>query len=145
LKANQIQAEIHTLLGQTRTVEEAVEELNIDAHRIIKTIVMISGNGQPLIAYVLGDRKVSYPKLRKIIGADSIRLASTDEVREITGYQVGAVPPVGHKKLVRCFMDQEILELEFVTGGGGAIDRLLTIKTKDIVRVINPEICEISK
>ena len=145
MKANHIQAEIHTLLGQTRTVKEAVEELNIDAHRIIKTIVMIFGDGQPLIAYVLGDRKLSYPKIRKIIGAESIRLASADEVREITGYEVGAVPPVGHKKLIKSLMDQEILALECVTGGGGATDRLMTIKTRDIVRVTRPEICEISK
>ncbi len=145
LKANQIQAEVHTLLGPTRTVDEAVGELNIEAHRIIKTIVMISDNNQPLIAYVLGDRRVSYPKMRKFIGADSVRLASADEVREIAGYEIGAVPPVGHKNRVRTLMDQEIRMLEFVTGGGGATDRLLTIKTKDIIRVVNPEICQISE
>jgi Cys-tRNA(Pro) deacylase len=142
---NVIHADIHVLSGTTKTVGEAVKELQLDRHIILKTVVMIYDSKQPILAYVLGDRKVSYRKLRRALNAKSIRLASPEEVPAITGYEAGAVPPIGHKKPIRVFMDREALKLARVVGGGGKVNRLLSVDTQDILRIMKPEIVELSE
>jgi len=51
-------------------------------------------------------------------------LATPEEVKQITGFEVGAMPPVGVK--VKTIVDPKVLKNEFVIGGGGRIDRLKT-------------------
>jgi len=60
-----------------------------------------------------------------------VRLATPEEVRQITGFEVGAVPPVGIK--VKTIVDPKVLENEFVIGGGGRIDRLSKLNPEKIV------------
>lgn len=145
LRKNVNQAKLHVLSGTTKTVDEAVKELGVDRHVILKTVVMICDSKQPILAYVLGDKKVSYRKLRQVLNSKSIRLASAKEVLEITGYEAGAVPPIGHARSVRAFMDREVLKLARVVGGGGKVNRLLSVDTQDILRIMKPEIVELSE
>ncbi len=138
-------AELHELSGTTRTVDEAVKELGVDRHEILKTMVMICDEDQPVLAYVLGDRRICHGKLKQALAAKSVRFASAEEVLETTGYEVGAVPPVGHRKVLRAVMDREVLNLERVVGGGGKANCLMSINPKDIVRLVRPQIVDISE
>ncbi|MEM3921420.1 MAG: YbaK/EbsC family protein, partial [Nitrososphaerota archaeon] len=70
------------------------------------------------------------------------RLASTREVKEITGYEVGELPPVGIP--VKTLIDPKVLERSYVLGGGGAINRLIKIDPRKIVEAQNAEVESIS-
>ena len=45
---------------------------------------------------VAGDKKGSLNKIKKILNIKDVSMASADEVKEITGYTIGGVSPVGH-------------------------------------------------
>jgi prolyl-tRNA editing enzyme YbaK/EbsC (Cys-tRNA(Pro) deacylase) len=84
---------------------------------------------------------VDLDKLSKALGP--VRLATPREVEEITGFKVGAVPPIGVR--VRTIIDPKVLENKRVIGGGGGIDRLLEIDPRRILEYQEAEIIDVKK
>ncbi|WP_456453495.1 YbaK/EbsC family protein [Thermococcus sp.] len=70
-------------------------------------------------------------------------MAKPAEVKAITGYAVGGVPPVGVP--VRTVVDRRVLERDVVIGGGGRIDRLIRIKPGKIVEFQKAEVLDIAE
>ncbi len=111
-----------------KTVEQAVKATKSKPKQIIKSLLFISQEG-PILVIVDGESKVNPSKLAKIFG--NTRLARPEEVKEITGFEVGAVPPIGVK--VKTIVDPKVLENEFVIGGGGSVDKLSKLNPQKIV------------
>ena len=86
-----------------------------------------------------GESKVDLNKLAKIFG--KVRLATPEEVKQITDFEVGAVPPVGIE--VKTIIDKKVLENEFVIGGGGRTDRLSKLNPEKIVEYQKAEIVDV--
>ena len=145
LRNKGINARILTFEGHTITVEDAEKQLGISRERIIKSLLFIDENGSPILGITTGNRKISNKKLRRACGARKLKLADPQAVKVLTGYEVGALPPIGHKKPIRTFIDPKVMSFNRVYGGGGAINALLEIDPKDIQRISQAEIVDISK
>ena len=131
-------AEILEIGRPVRTVEQATRETGVVRKQVIKSLVLISEK-EPLLVIVDGDSRVSLPKLEKKFG--KCRFAKPKEVKELTGYEVGGVPPVGVP--LRTIIDQRVLENEHVIGGGGAVDKLIRIRPERIVEYQRAEIMDV--
>ncbi len=79
-----------------RTVEEITHRYKIQASQIIKTLIFIADE-KPVAAIVTGDSEVNEIKLRKLIGAKTLRQADSREVIDATNAPVGFAGPVGLK------------------------------------------------
>jgi prolyl-tRNA editing enzyme YbaK/EbsC (Cys-tRNA(Pro) deacylase) len=112
-----------------KTVEQAVKATGSSPKQIIKSLLFISGKEGPILVIVDGESRVDLEKVAKIFGR--VRLATPEEVKRITGFEVGGLPPVGIE--VKTMVDPKVLKNEFVIGGGGNIDRLSKINPKKIV------------
>ena len=124
-----------------KTVEQASRQ--VDAERIVKSIVMIDSNGNPLLALVPARSMVSHKKLKKLLDVRDIRLATYDEVLHFSGYPAGGVPPFNDIKHV--IADPQILTHETIVVGGGDVDKLLEIGTRDVIEVSNAQIIDITR
>lgn len=114
--------EVIRLNATVRTVREAAQAVGTDESRIVKTLVVYCGGGYR--AYVIrGDKRLDLKKL-------GCRLATPEEVLSITGYPVGAVPPVLN---IPVYIDRQLLEVEYVYGGGGDERSLLKFKPSSLV------------
>lgn len=51
---------------------------------------------------------------------------------------------MGHKNKVPVFLDEEVLSHDYVWCGGGARSKLAKLRTKDIVKLSIPTVCDIS-
>lgn len=129
----------------TMTVDAAVSRLGVSREKIIKSILFIDDEGLPVLGIVTGDKRIDEKKLAMACGAKKVRRANPAEVKEFTGYEVGAVPPVGHKTKIRTFIDEKVMSFDKVIGGGGEINALLEISSTDIRKLTNGEIRDISK
>jgi Cys-tRNA(Pro) deacylase len=145
LQERGVNAKILTLKNHTMTVEAAENELGIGRGKIIKTLVFKDEKGEPLIGIVTGDKKVDVKKIVAIYGAKEIIFTPAKEVKKVTGYEVGALPPVGHKKIIRTFIDPKVMTLDKVYGGGGEVNTILEIAPEDIQRLTNARVEDISK
>ncbi len=66
-------------------------------------------------------------------------------MKSLTGYEAGALPPVGHKKPIKTIIDSKVMTLEKVFGGGGEINALLEINPIDVKRLTNAKLADISE
>ncbi len=115
---------------EAATAEDAAQALDTSPASIIKSLVFYAAD-EPVLVIVRGSDHVSEEKVAAALHTDACRLAEPDEVEDATGFAVGAVPPVGTglPKLV----DEAVLAMDEVYGGGGASDRLIGLDPRFIV------------
>jgi Cys-tRNA(Pro) deacylase len=128
----------------THHAAEAAEASGVPLSEIVKSIVFVDQDARPLLAVVLADVDVSRHKLERCSGSKSVRLASDVAAKAATGYPTGGIPPVGHKKRIPVYIDQMVMQCDYVWCGGGARSKLVKLKSSDIARLTAARICDLS-
>lgn len=88
--------------------ERSAELLGIEEHAVIKTIVLETEHGSPLLVLMHGDRRVSTKKVARVVGAKSVRPCDPNVATKHTGYLVGGTSPFGTRKTLPTYMEQSI-------------------------------------
>ncbi|MGQ9782079.1 MAG: aminoacyl-tRNA deacylase [Nitrososphaeria archaeon] len=145
IRENNVDAEIFYFERNTMTVDSAVEQMRVPRDVIVKSILVFNERNEPYMVFVNGDRRVSFDKVARITDSDSIRMAKAKEVKEVTGYEVGGVPPIFYRHNVNSIVDERLLIYDFLVGGGGATHALLKIRPKDIVRLNDAIVADIGE
>ena len=78
-----------------RSLPEAAELLGIPPAGIVKTLVVKRSDDTFLFALVPGDRAISWPKLRAVVGVNKLQLPDPDRALDATGYERGTIVPIG--------------------------------------------------
>lgn len=128
----------------TRSAKEAAEGTGVPFESIIKTLAFETADEVYLVIARATDR-VSTKKLKKLLNISDTRLASPEKVKEATGYEAGAVPPIVCAKKLRILMDEKVLQMETAWAGGGKTTRVVKLKVSDIVKFSDPMIADISE
>ena len=128
----------------THHAVEAADASGIPLSEIVKSIVFVNQNARPLLAVVLADVDVSRHKLEHCSSSKSVRLANDVAAKAATGYPTGGIPPVGHKKRIPVYVDQRVMQYDYVWCGGGARSKLVKLKSSDIARLTAARICDLS-
>ncbi|MEA4858781.1 proline--tRNA ligase [Solidesulfovibrio sp.] len=101
------------------TVEEVAAFLGVEPKKIVKTLLYIA-DGKPVAALVRGDRECNEVKLKNLLDAKDLRLASPEEVVAATKAPVGFAGPVGLAGLP-IYADQELsLDNGWIVGANAA-------------------------
>ena len=98
---------------------ESARQLGVDEHAVVKTLVMQSEKGDPLVVLMHGDRQVSTKNLARAIGAKSVEPCSADAAERASGYQVGGTSPFATRKAMPVYVESTILGLERICINGG--------------------------
>jgi len=110
--------------GGTRSSAEA---LGVDEHAVIKTIVLETGDEQPLICLMHGDRQISTKQLARALGEKTIQPCDPAVAQRHTGYMVGGTSPFGTRKPLPVYVEQTILDLPRIYINGGARGLLVSL------------------
>src|SRR5690606_14169932 len=92
--ARGLEIDIVDRVGAT-SLEHAAELLGIDPSGIVKTLVVKHKDGSYLFALIPGDRQISWPKLRALVGVNKLSLPDETKALEATGYPRGTITPLG--------------------------------------------------
>ena len=76
-----------------RSLEEAAGILGISPADIVKSLVVKHRDGSFLFALIPGDRQISWPKLRALVGVNKLSLPHADVALAATGYERGTITP----------------------------------------------------
>lgn len=131
--------ELIKLKEKVSTVREAAHAVGVSQSHIVKTIVVVCG-GSPLAIVVRGDKRLNLGKFGERLGCEDVRLATPDEVKTFTGYDVGGVPPV---LPIDTYVDSDVLRKDYVYGGGGDEHTLLKFSPRDLARRLSWKVVEI--
>src|SRR5919202_6324186 len=83
--------EVREFAERTATAVEAAAAIGTSVDRIVKSLVFVSADA-PVLVLVSGPRRVNLDKLAAVHG-QPVERASADQVRELTGFSIGGVPP----------------------------------------------------
>lgn len=118
----------------TRTAQLAADALGVPLGSIVKSLVFVV-DGSGVLALVAGDCRADTAKIAAICGAEEARLASADEVRELTGYAVGGVPPVGHHTDMPVLVDSSLWRFQLVHAAAGTPQAVFPISLDALMRI----------
>ena len=138
LTARSVPHEIVHLPSSSRTAQLAAEALGVPVGDVVKSLLFLLDDARPLLALVTGDATVDVEALAHEAGAAQIRLARGREVRELTGYKPGAVPPCALATEVQVVADPGVFAPAVVYCGGGATTAMLKIRSADLDALLEP-------
>jgi Cys-tRNA(Pro) deacylase len=98
---------------------ESARQLGVDEHAIVKTLVMETEKGEPLIVLMHGDRQVSTKNLARAIGAKSVVACTAEAAQRASGYQLGGTSPFATRKALPIYVESTVLGLERICINGG--------------------------
>jgi Cys-tRNA(Pro) deacylase len=119
--------------GGTRA---AADQLKVDEHIIVKTLVMEDEAGKPLLVLMHGDREVSTKQLARQTARKAIRPCEPEVAQRHTGYLVGGTSPFGTRKALPLFVERSLLALPAIYVNGGRRGLLVRIAPAELGRVL---------
>lgn len=118
-----------------RTSQEAAEVLGCSVGQIAKSLIFRgTQSGEPVLVVASGANRVDEAKVGALAG-EAIGRAKPEFVREVTGYAIGGIPPVGHAQAIRTWVDEDLLKHEIVYAAGGTPNALFPIRSADLLRI----------
>ncbi len=119
------------------------EELGVDEHAVIKTLVMEDESRKPLMMLMHGDREVSTKQLARVLGVKSIQPCDVNAAQKHTGYLVGGTSPFGTRTKLPVYVEKTIFDLTKIYINGGKRGFLVAVDPKalrDVLPVTEVEV-----
>jgi len=141
MKAHNVQGEILHLGVPTPTVEAAAQAVNASPEQIIKSILFMV-DGQAVLAVACGKASIECRAIADLygVGKKRVKLATPEMVLEISGYEVGAMPPFGHHHPLTTLIDTRVLDSSESYAGGGAENALVRLNPQEILKVTGAKV-----
>jgi Cys-tRNA(Pro)/Cys-tRNA(Cys) deacylase len=143
IEEHDIQAEHLSFEQSCRSVAEAAQAVNASPEDLVKNICLIDTHGQPVIAIVKGEDRVSTSRIAQALTIDPPRMATAEEILEKTGYPCGGTPSFGYQATF--LIDPRVMEKEVVFTGGGSETSLVKIAPQELVRANKGTVVRIRK
>ena len=104
--------------GSTRTAVDAAHAVGCDVGQIVKSLVFASGDHRAWLVLASGTNRVDTDRLGCVVGAP-LEMADPDTVRDVTGFAIGGVAPVGLASDIPVLMDEDLLDHDIVWAAAG--------------------------
>lgn len=143
INSRAIRAEHVTFAERCHTVEEAAVAAGTAPENIIKSICMLTPDNHLVVAVVMGPDRVSTKKVARVLGTGRPRMATPEEIMDLTGYPCGGTPCFGFE--AQFIVDEAVMERDVVFAGGGSEYSLTRIPTAEILRVTNALVARVRK
>jgi Cys-tRNA(Pro) deacylase len=144
LKEFDTNLEVISLETSARTAAEAASSLKCEVGAIVKSL-LFSADDKFILCLVSGDKKVSLNKLKKNLNINNIEMAKAEDVKQITGYTIGGVSPVGHLKKVNIYIDKNLDRFKDLYAAAGHPNCVFKISFINLVQITNSSILDITE
>ena len=127
-----------------RTANDAATALGCKVGAIVKSLLFRTEKSF-ILCLVSGDKKCSLNKLKKILGETDISMANADQVKEITGYTIGGVSPIGHLNKVNILIDTNLNRFKDIFAAAGHPNCIFKITFEQLIKLTNGKTEELSE
>jgi Cys-tRNA(Pro) deacylase len=113
---------------------QTAKELGVDEHSVIKTLVMDTDTGKPVIVLMHGDLEVSTKELARKIGTKTTITCPADKAHKFTGYLFGGTSPFGTLRPMPVYAEESIFSLQKIYINGGKQGFILEMNPADLLK-----------
>lgn len=122
------------------TAQQVAEQEHFSGRRVVKVVVVVADDR--MIELVLpANRQVSLERVREILGARDVRLATEDEMAlRLSGAEVGAAPPLRHWDDVPIIMDKTMAVRGDILMQAGTHTEAVRVRFGDWFQLVQPRV-----
>ncbi|QGU00191.1 Hypothetical protein SYNTR_1597 [Candidatus Syntrophocurvum alkaliphilum] len=143
LKEKESNLKIIELDADTSTSELAAQALGTEVGQIAKSILFKTKKDDFLMIVAAGDVKLDFKAIKDLAGA-RIRMANSDEVKEVTGYDIGGVCPFALNIPVKIYIDESLTKYDVVYAAAGTANTALPITFNQLLNITDASPCNVS-
>jgi Cys-tRNA(Pro) deacylase len=132
--------------GPVGSLAEAAAARGVEPADVVKTLVVRRGDDDYLFVLVPGDRAISWPKLRGLLGVSRMSMPDAAAAKAATGYERGTITPFGSLRSWPVVADERLAGREVTLGAGEhgvavglAADAAVTALGATLADVTDPE------
>ena len=130
--------------GRVGSLAEAAAARGVTPADVVKTIVVRRGDDDFLFVLVPGDRTISWPKLRALLGVSRLSMPDADTAKDVTGYVRGTITPFGSLTAWPVVADSRI-RTRTVSIGGGAHGVAATVDGAELVKALDATVADVTE
>ena len=133
------------ILEQTaRTANDAATALGCNVGAIVKSLLFKIGD-KFCLCLVSGDKRCSLNKLKKKLEEKDVSMANPEEVKQVTGYTIGGVSPIGHLVKIKIYMDKNLERFSKVFAAAGHPNAIFGISFFELKKLTNSEVDDLTE
>jgi Cys-tRNA(Pro)/Cys-tRNA(Cys) deacylase len=129
--------------GRVRSLAEAAAARGVEPSAIVKTMVVRVADGDYRFVLVPGDRQISWPKLRALLGVSRLSMPDAETAHRVTGYARGTITPFGSTEAWPVVADERIRGGRRSLGAG-AHDVALLADGDALVEVLDASVADVT-
>ena len=127
---------IIVLETSARTALEAASSLGCEVGAIVKSLLFKTENSFTL-CLVAGDKRASLNRIKKALKIKDASMSSAEDVKNITGYTIGGVSPVGHLKKIEILIDKSLSRFNLLFAAAGHPNCVFKIDFTNLKKITN--------
>jgi Cys-tRNA(Pro) deacylase len=127
-----------------RTAFEAASSLGCEVGAIVKSLLFKTENSF-ILCLIAGDKKASLNKIKKKLNIKDASMATADDVKNITGFTIGGVSPVGHLNKINIFIDNSLERFNSLFAAAGHPNCIFKTNFKDLQKITSGSIKDITE
>jgi len=129
--------------GPVRSLAEAAAARGVAPADVVKTMVVRRGPDDFLFVLVPGDRTISWPKLRGLLGVSRLSMPDAAVATEVTGYERGTITPLGSTVAWPVIADERIAGRQ-ISLGAGEHGVAIAVAADDLVRTLAAAVADVT-
>lgn len=142
--ANGLAITISQMGQSTRTAEDAAAACSCAVGQIVKSLVFRGREtGTPFLLLVSGSNRVNERAVARDLG-EKLRRPDADDVRELTGFAIGGIPPLGHKAALKTYIDQDLLAFDVVWAAAGTPTSVFDVAPSELARATGATVISVT-
>jgi len=112
----------------------------VTPRQVIKSLIFETGTKEVVLVLVGGDQNVVSGSLKKAVGDRNVRMASPERIRDVSGYQIGSIPPFSWQPPgFRTIVDASLLGEPVLAVGSGTWGNEILLSPADLVRAASAQ------
>ena len=123
-----LEIEVRTLSDSARTAALAAAALGVEVGQIVKSLLFLRDE-DPMMILCAGDRRVDAQRL-------GLSPAPAGLVREVTGFSIGGIPPLGHDVALETTIDESLRRFAVVWAAAGTPHDVFSVSTEALIAAI---------
>lgn len=136
--------EVLELSDSTRTANDAAKTIGCEVGQIVKSLLFRTKEKlQPVLVLASGKNRVNEERIWSYLG-EKVSKADADFTKEITGFAIGGIPPLGHKHpIAHIFIDEDLLQYEALWAAAGTPFAVFSLPAKDLQMITGGKIVSV--
>ncbi|WP_243371059.1 YbaK/EbsC family protein [Microvirga solisilvae] len=131
-----LEIHVRAMPQSTRTAEEAAAACDCDVAQIVKSLVFQgAASGTPYLLLVSGKNRVDQDGVAHSIG-EALTRPDARIVRDWTGFAIGGIPPFGHDRPMKTFIDPDLLAHDIVWAAAGTPHAVFSVEPKALAKAV---------